>query len=253
MGAFANVRGNAPAPRPTTQPPARRPAPTPPPPPDDPVDENYEQAQDNYEEAPAPPPQRQPSFAQRRPGPASAPRGPRPVDRQQPARAARGGSSMFSGIRDARSASDVNYARAGTYLCRIDRCKTGVTRKRIEFTAIEMTIIHVYDDAEGKGHRLGETVTAYYGSDNDYFLSEIKGFIAALLDANEDEIDEDDCFEMVSDEQPFAGMTIVMKNRDKRSQTPPHGVYTLVRYENFPADRVGEVLTEDEIARFFPQ
>lgn len=135
----------------------------------------------------------------------------------------------FSGIGQARMAVQANYCRAGRYLCRIDAVKGDENRKRIYFVVTEMTVIHAFDDDNGAGHKVGESVSHYMGSDSDYFLGEVKGLICGVLGADPNEIDEDDCHRIVGEEQPLAGFIVEIDNRDRVSKKNTN--YTVIRYK----------------------
>lgn len=172
-------------------------------------------------------------------------RGPQP-----PQRAMVVDESFFEGIQNARAGSrDGDYLKVGHYLVRIDRCKQGMNRKRIMFTAIEGTVIAVMHDGNGEGHRVGDEVTHYMGSDSDYYFDDLSGFICAATGSQPTEVEPSDCKRMVSDEQPFAGF--IMEYRGKNQPTQSGGVWTKIRWKKrWDPEEAVPFMTEDAVERY---
>lgn len=150
------------------------------------------------------------------------------VGRPVPAKAAP--RDIFAGVGGARMAVQANYLKAGHYLVRLDIAKQDVTRKGIPFVALEFTVVHVYDAEEPDRHGLGESVTHFLDSTNDYFLGEIKGFMVAALGCAETEVEAEMCHEVVADDQPLAGFFLEVDCRDRTSNKTGKP-YTVIRYK----------------------
>lgn len=161
---------------------------------------------------------------------------------------------IFKGLKDAKAAQGGNYERIGHYLERIDKVKTDTSRKGAEFLAIEKTVVRVIDNAQGKGHTLGESVTHMFTMKKEYAettLGNIKAMIAAILALPPDQV-TDEVGEMISSErQPLAGMLIEVNNQT--ITTKKMTLFTQVRYlHSFAPDKALKLLTPEEIARFYP-
>jgi len=167
--------------------------------------------------------------------------------------------SIFSGLKDADITGDGgNYERAGHYLMLINKCKTGTSRKKRDFAAVEKTCVHVFDDNDGLGHRVGEDVTWMVMADNDYFASDICKFIAAVLDMDPEEVDDSHgglIFEEEGDkshDQPFAGLVVECRNREVQKKNS-EGTFTKIKHvRQVPASELLTILDPKVIARYFP-
>lgn len=166
---------------------------------------------------------------------------------------------IFKGINRVKPRVDANYIGPGKYLLRIDKVKVEQTRKREDFFAVEMTVLHVLDDLEGQAaHRVGDGVTWLIknaGDSADYFLPEISAFVKAVVGedlASMDDEEAESCVDqMVADDQPLAGMLIEVHARHVATQSG--GTFTKVAFKRaVPAAEVAETLTDGEIERFFP-
>lgn len=157
---------------------------------------------------------------------------------------------MFDGIKDAKASMDANYDRDGDYISRIDRVKGGKSRSGDEFVAVEKTIIFVYDDGEGRGHKVGENVTHMMMKKHDSFLGNMKAFVAKCMGCDEEEVDGAACEEIISEDNPMGGMVVHQVN--KTIQTRKGNDFTRVSYKGeVEASHLAELLDEDTIGRFF--
>lgn len=122
--------------------------------------------------------------------------------------------SIFQGIGAAKPRIDANYMRQGHYLVRINNCKLDRNRKQILFSAIEMSVVKVFDDCAGQGHRVGEDITWYIDQTKaDYFLPEVRTFIANVSGAPFEQIGEAEAMDVYGQNQPFAGLVVEVKGR----------------------------------------
>lgn len=167
--------------------------------------------------------------------------------------------SIFSGLKDADITGDGgNYERAGHYYMLINKCKTGTTRKKRDFAAVEKTVVHVLDDNDGLGHRLGEDVTWMIMADSEYFASDLCKFIGNVMDIDPHDIEESHGELIFADEddknhdQPFAGMVVECKNTEVQKKNT-EGTFTKIKHVRaVPASELLETLDPKVIARYFP-
>jgi hypothetical protein len=104
--------------------------------------------------------------------------------------------SIFDGIKDVKVGKNFEYLRGGHYWLAIRQCKVGEDRKFNKFFAVEFTVVRVLDDNNGAGHVAGDEVSWMVKRTSDYFLREVKGFIAAVTGLPSDEIDAPECEEV---------------------------------------------------------
>lgn len=165
--------------------------------------------------------------------------------------------SIFKGLKEANMSLDSNYERPGHYWLLIDKCKSGTSRKKEDFCAIEKTCVKVFDDDGGAGHNVGESVTHMIMMKHDSALGNIKQFIAGTMDLDANDIDVD-AAEMIfqgedekEHDQPLAGTVVECRNRNIK--TKAGNDFTTITYVRaVPAQELLESLDEAVIDRFFP-
>ncbi len=165
--------------------------------------------------------------------------------------AAAAASTMFTGIAAAKAKMDANYEAPGHYLERIDRVKIDVTRGQDAFVAIEKTIVHVYDNDDGKGHKVGENVTHMMMQKHDSFLPNMKAFIAAACSMDAAQITPENAMQVCGPVQPLAGTVVECKNRSimTKKQQP----FTLIIYQReVPAAELLQSMPPADQQQFFP-
>ena len=165
--------------------------------------------------------------------------------------------SIFKGIKDAKVRYDALYQGPGHYLHRIDKVKLDENRKGIDFFAVEMTTLHVLDNADNHpgAHRVGDSPTWMTMRDKDQFVPEVKTFIANVLEEDLDTKSEDEILEMIAaivdDSQPLAGTVVEVKARTITLQSG--NPFTRVQFvREVHASELLEILTDDEKSRFYP-
>lgn len=121
---------------------------------------------------------------------------------------------MFSGIEKVKARIDANYIRPGHYLARIDVVKADKTRKQDGFVAIEMTILHVIDNDNDKGHSVGENVSHLLMQKHDAFLGNMKSFVANVFGMMPEEITEQHCTLVCSTPCPLTGTVVEFTARN---------------------------------------
>jgi hypothetical protein len=158
---------------------------------------------------------------------------------------------MFSKIGEVRPKIQANYFKPGHYLVRIDRVLGKKNRKDEDQFIVEMTVIHVYNDMEGKGHKVGEECANVINFKHDMALPNVKRFCMAVLQRPEADITPTVCERIVSDKQPLAG--VIVEVQAINTVTKKGNDFTDVGYKRpVPAKHLIEQLTEDEVSMFFP-
>lgn len=151
----------------------------------------------------------------------------------------------------AKASQDSNWEREGHYLQIVERVKIDQNRSKDTALFIEKTIIHVYDNADGDGHRVGESVTHSMWQKHDSFMGNVKAMLSSLLGIKPTDVKKEDLFEILSDEQPLAGQVIEVKNRVimTRKNTP----FTKIGYRRIvPAAELLKILDPEVIKAYFP-
>ena len=153
--------------------------------------------------------------------------------------------SLFTEIAGAKARVDATYVRPSHFLARIDACKTGETRKKDGFMAVEMTVLEdlAPDDFDQGtyGHRAGEAVSHMMMSKHDSFLGNVKAFIKAVLGMDEDAIKPEHAEAICADDQPLQNtiVEVVARETETRAGNP----FTVVSYK-------GEVSATDLLDRW---
>jgi hypothetical protein len=163
---------------------------------------------------------------------------------------------IFSNLSTAKPLADANYIRPGSYLVRLDQLKQGKTRKSIDFAAIESTIIHVIDNLNNTGHRLGESICHFLskgGAGADYFDSEVCTFLSRIAGVPFDEVkaEAEASAELAfGPEQPFAG---IIAHVTARTITTKEGHnFTKVAWQRaVPYSEALLMLTDEEKESFY--
>lgn len=161
---------------------------------------------------------------------------------------------VFGGIEDKASSFDANYVRAGTYITRIGGAYLRKNRTGEQNFIIEHTVLHVLDDDDGRGHKVGEEISHVipnHGGGKDMFLPNVKHFVKKTIGCTEEEVTEE-IVEGVVDEgeegkdgerkggQPFAGLVVEWTGRG--ILTKKEKPFTRVTY-------VGQVTLEERLER----
>ena len=160
---------------------------------------------------------------------------------------------MFDGVKDAKVAMDSTYIRPVHGILRIDRVKVGKSRKGREFVAVEMTVVKVFDPFTEDGqppHRPGEAVTDMKMSDNDYFLGEMKAFLANTCDVQPEDVTPEDCELVTSDENPLGGVFVEVLARNRTTKEGKD--FTKISYKRpVSPEELVDLVTEEEITKVF--
>lgn len=158
---------------------------------------------------------------------------------------------LFTGIDKAKERIDSNWERVGHYISRIDRMKVDKNRKGQIGVFVEKTVLLVLDDAEGDGHRVGESITHAIWKHHDSFLGNVKHLVSRVLAVNPSTVTEDMVFQLVGDDQPLAGT--VVENRNRLTTTKANKPFTVINYEReVPALELVDLLDDQQQEFFFP-
>lgn len=179
------------------------------------------------------------------PFPAAAPGAPAPAAPSAPP------AGLFAGMEQAKASEGGNYEREGHYIEKINRFKFGTSRKGKEFVVFEKTVLHVYDNAAGRGHKVGEDVSHMITrTANDMFLPNLKSIFAALAGCPVEQVTQEIC-DKIFNERLLDGMIVECFNRN--ITTKKGTLFTDVKYrKEVGAAELQANLTADEKAKFFP-
>lgn len=206
------------------------------------------------------------------------PGGAKPANTPSPAPAARSGKYKRAG--EVQVGVEANYQRAGRYLFLVQRVEEGTTpRGREDFVSVH-SITLAADGSErtpleqrfgGALHRVGEDVTWFQKVRGDYFDQNMVKFAIAASNLTQEEIAaaEDAAGhsiieEMVSPEQPFAGVVVEAhvqvrigkKARDAgkaETNLSSEDVFTVTNWvRRVPYAEVKELVEADVLAKFLP-
>lgn len=129
-------------------------------------------------------------------------------------------SLAFSGITTAKARVDANYIRPGSYWLQINKLRLDKSRKDQVFLAVEMTVIHCFDERIAdqppgrRGHISGESVTHMMMKKHDSFLGNVKAMLVAILGIPADQITEAEAAMVCGDSQPLTGTVVEVNCRN---------------------------------------
>lgn len=131
---------------------------------------------------------------------------------------------LFKGVQNAPDYSEGgSYFKDGKFLVLIDVCKQGETRDKREFAVIENTIIRSTNPEIPPG----KSVSAMHMK-NDSFLGNIAHFASRVMGVPKEELDEETCEGIFSEDNPVRGM--VMRVEAKTVKTGSGGDYTKTKW-----------------------
>lgn len=163
---------------------------------------------------------------------------------------------LFDNVGNAKAGS-VQYIEPGQYLMKIDRCHIVETRKKRSVAAVDMTVIKILED--GSIHKVGHEVNWGVQDDSDYFGSEVKGFLEAVVGFDASEMDEatadasakELCSQIFSSENPLANTVVELSATARVSQEG--NPWTLRKFKRaLSYEDVKSELSEEAAQRFFP-
>ncbi len=164
-------------------------------------------------------------------------------------------TGIFEGMDGAASSRDSNYVIPSHTLMRINKVKSGITRREEGFFAVEFTVVHDCSPEKYErskyGHLVGEDVTWMAMAKHDSFLGNVKQFVSSTLGMEDDAIGKDEVNTICGDEQPLAGMVveIVARNIITRANKD----FTKVSFKGeVEQAEVAKTLGDEDMQRFFP-
>lgn len=110
---------------------------------------------------------------------------------------------IFSGVEKAKMRFDAIYQRPGHYLERIEEVKFDQNRKGRAFVVIVKTVVAVLSQPDQAQHRVGDEIQHMLMCDNDSFLPSIKQFVARVCGVKPEDVDEEACIQLCSQDQPL--------------------------------------------------
>lgn len=178
---------------------------------------------------------------------------------------------IFAGItnKDQKPRGDAQFVGLGTYLVRISEFTINDRRppKTSKVVRVLMDVLHVVDDAGGHAdHRVGDSLVWMTINDSDYFYKEINSFIKQItgVDVTEMDADEGEAFveglllnDGSKNSQPLRGTLAEIQGRWVKTkkvdeQGNPISIKRPFWKRAVSFAEAGDLLTEDEIKRFFP-
>jgi len=161
-------------------------------------------------------------------------------------------AGLFSGIKEAKVNVSSEYIRPGRYLMRIDATKYLQTRKSGDGVAAEMTVVHVFDNDTGRGHSAGAEVSQLFLKKSEYFFSDVKSFVGAVMEVDPAVIGTEEATQVFDGSNPLAGMVVEVSARQITTQK--NSVFTKVSFiRHVPPAEVLTQIGEEACERFFPQ
>lgn len=117
-------------------------------------------------------------------------------------------SATFRGIKEAQQMGGNRRLDVGNYTLSIDTVRFFMSRKdnRSPVFAVDFEVLDSDNSSFKKGDKVGYVTKQ--SQFPQYFLADIKTFIAAAANVSEDEVDEDDADEAVGAEQPLRGRNV---------------------------------------------
>lgn len=173
---------------------------------------------------------------------------------RQPAQALR--PNPFAGIAQARAQTEKNYEECGGYVERIDSVtwivgyNDGLNKVIIKKTVLGVTV----PNAQGRTHSVGEQISHVIVENlkYDYFLPEVKAFIANVVGCPQEAVDDVMCQEIFNPAaNPLGGLVVEVMNNPKMS-----GSGKLLAIKNYKrrirSAEIQQILAPEVVARFFP-
>ena len=179
--------------------------------------------------------------------------------------------SKYAGVGAARAQRPANYYRPGLHaLVRVLKIEEGEDRFKVGLVAMQGSVIFSFEDSANGANAVGEEVSEVIKRNNVAFASRLKAVAMAVGDLTEadfesQEYDGQIFDELVSDDQPGAGVVlevrtseILKQNAANKATHEPKDFYTRVDFiRRVPFSEVKEILatagvSEDIINRRVP-
>ncbi len=144
---------------------------------------------------------------------------------------------LFAGLKEAKQNVDANYVKPGTYWFAVNMVKPGKNREDEPFLALEFKVAKVVTVGDAapapNSHKIGEEPTHLLknaGKQKKYFLGELKGFLACVLDLDATDIDVEHAMLASEDPCPIENVTLLVVARPVDTQEGK--VFTRIRYKS---------------------
>jgi len=169
-------------------------------------------------------------------------------------------ANPFEGLKSARPSIN-RYIRSGHYLARIDAVKLAKNRTDGDIFAIEMTNVYTFPDGEApRGgqppHSVGEAfseVISRAGS-KDMYLPRIKGFIMSVLNATEDQVDENVALQVTDGAvQPLKGLVIELVGKNAKTKVNQKDIVRIDWAGQVPVVRLRSVVPAAVLTQSFDE
>lgn len=158
--------------------------------------------------------------------------------------------ALFSGVGNAKQ-TDATYFEPGTYLVLINNCKIFQNRSGETRAAIEVTVLGVLDDPDGKALRVGTEATQIIKR-GDYWLRDINGFISGVAGCTPEEVTEEGAAQVFADGQSvFAGTVAELYCWNIMTETKGEPFTKHKWRREVKPEEVVKMLSAETIARFF--
>ena len=165
--------------------------------------------------------------------------------------AATAGGGVFAGVGQATPSLSATYCGVGRYQSQIIKVFLKDTRKSGNMAFVEMRVCNVLDDAEGRGHRVNDDVTWCIKTNSDFFLSEVRSFVAGSIGADFDAVDEDTVTRVFSDENPLSGCFVEWTGKDVTTKT--NNLFTKIKFvRNVSPTEIKESMDPALVNQMFP-
>lgn len=165
-------------------------------------------------------------------------------------------SSVFGGMKGQKINQSGTYIQSGEYWLKIEATKMIQNRAKVPTAVIEGTVVKTFGECQ---HRLGETVSRVSNdAKGEYLLSDCAAFVTAMLGMNQKATADDEMvqalqtvFEDPDGKGPFCHHIAHVKAWE--TTTKQGKPFTKIKWlgEIDPAKAL-EVLSEEEVARFWP-
>ena len=122
----------------------------------------------------------------------------------------------FDGLKDAKRGFNSNALKEGQYVVRIDECSFFETEQNGEMWKNTLTVLAV-EDGE---HRVGEIVNTFFRvmAGKKTFQSNLKAFIAGVLDVPDEDIGMENTKEILGADNPMRGLVTVVTAKRRTSK-----------------------------------
>src|SRR5690349_14814971 len=117
-------------------------------------------------------------------------------------------SSIFRGIREAQQMGGGRRLEPGNYTLKIDTVRFFTSRKdnSSPVFVVDLEVLDSDNSNFKKGDKVGYVTKQ--SKFPQYFLADIKAFIAAAANVGDDQVDEDAAEEVIAEDQPLRGRTV---------------------------------------------